>query len=80
MKSRYFYRGERVRRLKEGVSATDYMAKHPDAVPCCKPPGESRLEEWANDGVCEALDGCRVEPDGTCQHGKPSWLMALGFV
>jgi len=39
-----------------------------------------QLEEWLMDGVCEATDGCRVEPDGRCQHGKPSWFLALGLI
>jgi hypothetical protein len=34
----------------------------------------------AGRGGCEALDGCWVEPDGTCPHGKPSWLLVLGYV
>jgi len=36
--------------------------------------------EWDNDGICEATDGCIVEPDGTCEHGCPSWLIRLGFI
>jgi hypothetical protein len=32
------------------------------------------------DGGCEATDGCFVEPDGTCEHGQPSWLLALGLI
>jgi hypothetical protein len=27
---------------------------------------------------CE--DGCEVEPDGTCPHGNPSILLALGMI
>ena len=38
------------------------------------------LEEWCFDGVAEALDGCPVEVDGSCPHGLPSWLRALGLV
>jgi len=41
---------------------------------------EATLMEWDNDGVCEATDGCIVEPDGTCEHGCPSWLIRLGFI
>ncbi len=44
-------------------------------VPC-----PSKLEHWVNDGVAEATDGCAVEPDGTCEHGKSSWLLVLGFI
>lgn len=28
----------------------------------------------------EATDGCTVEPDGTCPHGYPSWLIQLGYM
>lgn len=31
-------------------------------------------------GVCRAADGCRVEPDGECEHGWPSKLLALGLI
>ena len=36
--------------------------------------------EAETEGVCDALDGCRVEPDGTCPHGHPSILRAAGVV
>jgi hypothetical protein len=39
-----------------------------------------QLEEWGRDGGCEATDGCWVEPDGVCQHRKPSWMIALGLL
>lgn len=39
------------------------------------------VQGWLYDGVvptpgCE----CDVEPDGRCEHGRPSWLRALGLV
>jgi hypothetical protein len=43
-------------------------------------PTIEQLEEWADDGICEATDGCIVEPDGTCPHGKESWLRVLGLI
>lgn len=43
-------------------------------------PDEDQLEEWLDEGVCEALDGCMVEPDGHCPHGSPSWLLHLGLI
>jgi hypothetical protein len=43
-------------------------------------PTTSQLEEWMMDGVAEATDGCRIEPDGTCEHGHPSWLIHLGLI
>ena len=43
-------------------------------------PDMDTLEEWAMDSVVEATDGCEVEPDGTCYHGHPSWLIRLGMI
>ena len=45
-----------------------------------KPPSLKTMERWLDDGVAKATDGCRVEPDGICPHGKPSWLIKLGFI
>lgn len=45
-----------------------------------KEPSIRQLQQWMFDGVCEATDGCRVEPDGTCPHGKPSWLLEMGLI
>ena len=44
------------------------------------PPALSTLIRWLEDGECEATDGCIVEPDGTCPHGKKSWLIELGII
>ena len=38
------------------------------------------LVEGMEGGGCETPDGCWVEPDGTCQHGYPSWLIILGMI
>jgi hypothetical protein len=43
-------------------------------------PSEKQMWQWMFDGVAEATDGCRVEPDGRCVHGKPSWFLALGLI
>jgi hypothetical protein len=43
-------------------------------------PTLSTLIDWSYDGVANAIDGCRVEPDGTCPHGYASWLMAKGVI
>jgi hypothetical protein len=43
-------------------------------------PSVRKLQRWVEDGVARALDGCDVEPDGTCLHGHPSWLLVLGYV
>ena len=76
----YVFRANKIRKLKEGVVLKDYFRDHPDAYKVCKPPTECTLQKWDNDGGCKALDGCWVEPDGECEHGKPSWLRALGYI
>lgn len=40
------------------------------------------LEAFGNESVVPACceDGCQVEPDGRCEHGHPSILMALGII
>ena len=45
-----------------------------------KAPSMDQLEEWMNEGGAEATDGCWVEPEGTCPHGRPSWLIVLGLI
>jgi hypothetical protein len=46
------------------------------------PPGIETLIEWEAEGGCEAAcpEGCWVEPDGVCPHGKPSWLIVMGLI
>lgn len=43
-------------------------------------PDFEQLEEWVFDSVCEATDGCPIEPDGVCEHGHPSWLIVMGLI
>lgn len=51
-----------------------YLRIHPKRVA----PLDDVLAQWViSDWPCEALDGCEVEPDGTCEHGFPSWLVYL---
>lgn len=40
------------------------------------------LEEYGNESVVPALctEGCEVEPDGRCEHGCPSLLLAAGVI
>lgn len=45
-----------------------------------KVPSEKVMEKWLSDGVARAKDGCRVEPDGYCEHGSPSWFLVLGLI
>ena len=46
------------------------------------PPSLETLMAWESEGICEAAcpHNCVVEPDGTCSHGKPSWLIELGLI
>lgn len=45
-----------------------------------KPPSIKTMEKWMDTGIAKATDGCKVEPDGYCSHGKPSWLLVLGLI
>jgi hypothetical protein len=55
---------------------------HPreEVNPMRRPSLEELQRQLEEDGGCEATDGCFVEPDGTCEHGQPSWLLALGLI
>lgn len=53
----------------------------PYPKPTKKAPSFSTVERWeSEDAGCEATDGCWVEPDGTCEHGHPSWLVHWGLI
>ena len=79
---------EKIRVRFSGLEETDYvlLKPEPESRPCsdwgheASTPSDEQLGEWMMDGVCEAVDGCRVEPDGTCEHGSPSWLLQLGMI
>ena len=43
-------------------------------------PELATLMQWLDEGVCEATDGCLVQPDGRCEYGDPSWLLELGLI
>ena len=45
-----------------------------------KAPSIKTMTRWMLDGIAKATDGCQVEPDGTCPHGKQSWLIVLGYI
>lgn len=40
------------------------------------------LEAFGSDSVMPACcdEGCQVEPDGRCEHGCPSILLAAGLI
>lgn len=48
--------------------------------PTDDPPTDDDLELMVYDSIVEATDGCSVEPDGTCEHGHPSWLLRMGLI
>ena len=45
-----------------------------------KEPSISTMNKWVCDGIAKATDGCRIEPDGECEHGHVSWLIVLGYI
>jgi hypothetical protein len=79
-KIRVYTKERGIRCLKEGFSLEQYQIKFPGAIRVKKPPTMKTLVKWSNDGIARALDGCRVEPDGECAHGLPSWMIALGII
>ncbi len=79
MKQTVFSLERGLRTLKEGADFDAYKTKYPSAIKC-KIPSMKTLEKYCFDGISKAPDGCRIEPDGTCQHGYPSWLLILGIM
>lgn len=49
-------------------------------APTTKAPDLEEIRECMLDGGCPATDDCWVELDGTCPHGHPSWMIALGMI
>ena len=45
-----------------------------------KAPSIATMEKWVFDGIAKATDGCRVEPDGSCEHGHTSWMRVLSLI
>lgn len=43
-------------------------------------PSVEDLMAMESEGYSIDTDGCRVEPDGVCQHGCNSWLIELGLI
>lgn len=50
------------------------------STPKNKTPSIKTLEKWMMDGIAKATDGCKVESNGVCPHGCPSWLIKLGMI
>jgi hypothetical protein len=64
---------------REGLCNALNVVKNANPSPQ-QPPTMEELEEMVYDGIATATDGCEVEPDGTCEHGKPSWLLQMGLI
>ncbi len=81
MKITVYSESRGVRTLKEGIALEHYNANHPgiNAIKV-KKPCMATLEKWSSDCGCRAVDGCWVEPDGTCEHNYPSWLLAMNLI
>jgi hypothetical protein len=48
--------------------------------PTTEEPSPATLMEWADEGGCQATDGCWLAGDAeACEHGFPSWAIVLGF-
>jgi len=73
------YSKGRIRTLKAGITLDRFKEYDPQGIQV-KQPSMATLEHWSNDCGCKAIDGCWVEPDGTCEHGYPSWLLALNMI
>ncbi len=48
--------------------------------PTSPAPTMDEVIAWESEGYCEATDGCSIEPDGTCEHGHPSWMLYFGLI
>ena len=73
----------RIVTLKEGVDYEEYVKRISEkGYECIKTtkPSVKTMEKWMMDGVIPAIDGCRVEPDGSCPHGYPSKMMAMCII
>lgn len=77
--------GEVFQNMKGDFQLRENVPAPKPSLPAAPRPKKTRepslktMERWMSDGVAKAADGCRVEPDGHCPHGKPSWILKLGF-
>jgi hypothetical protein len=79
--TRVYSKARGLKTLKPEADVQAYLLKHDAVIVKGKVPGIQTLEKWVSNGVCRAVDGCGgIEPDGHCEHGHPSWLLALGYI
>lgn len=67
----YYAMSEESRPMRPDQTRTPHKVKRPPIA---------TMERWMSKGLAKATDGCEVEPDGTCPHGKQSWLLVLGYI
>ena len=76
-------------KLSNTMSVTERKFKNPNRISVAQLASEHGydnttdfIEEECTDSVVPACcrNDCRVEPDGTCEHGCPSPLLALGYI
>ena len=72
-----YKRNTQVASVKVPIGA---MAQAATPKPEKKMPSTATMQHWLFDGIAKATDGCEVEPDGHCEHGKPSWLLVAGVI
>lgn len=75
---------DRLSSYRVGFAVPEALGEQEEALASetLEPPDWETLEQWADEGVCEAAcpHHCLVEPDGRCEHGNPSWLLKLGLI
>jgi hypothetical protein len=47
--------------------------------PTVEEPTPETLMAWADEGRCQATDGCWLTDADACEHGHPSWAIVLGI-
>lgn len=69
-------------RIKAKQCIADYLGIDVSEVKTSNPEVSSQLHTWVMDSIVPACcdEGCEVEPDGKCEHGCPSVLIALGLI
>ena len=76
-----FYGDDATSGLSIGERLEDVRAERASwPAPTEAEPDLEEVQEWEDEGGCEATDGCWVEPDGTCEHGHPSWMLRMGLI
>jgi len=77
LKNRWVWRSGLLRTLQPGKDMEEYLRKYPDAYPITQLPSITQLEYWYITDKAKAVDGCVCQAEAYCEHGQPSWLLAL---